>query len=155
MAAGHGQEKVQGLDRQAHKHAHGLMEKLHRHKPTSSQVVGFLTVVVGVGAVMVVLAVLTPVLLLLSPVLVPVGIVMALCTAGALLAGGFCIAAFSAVSWIYHYFKGRHPPGSEHFDSARYRVQDVADDMRRKAREFAGSALHSSGGSGSEAAPGA
>ncbi|KAI5083004.1 hypothetical protein GOP47_0002747 [Adiantum capillus-veneris] len=80
---------------------------------------------------------------------------MALCTAGALIAGGVAIAAVTAVSWVYKYVTGRHPDVSQQLDSTRFRIQDVANGMRCKACDLAGFASSYGGSAGTEAAPGA
>eukprot|EP00250_Pteridium_aquilinum_P022802 c25725_g1_i1 orf=80-544(-) len=153
--ASEAQEHAQAMARQAQEQAHGLLQKLQEHKPTSSQILGFLTFVAIAGLILflggLALSLLAPVLIFLSPVLVPVGFLLFFCTAGALVAGGFGVAVLSAVSWIYNYMKGRHPPGSDQVDHARDRIQDAAEQVRRKARDLA-SSLQSTA---AEAAPGA
>ncbi|KAI5083654.1 hypothetical protein GOP47_0003397 [Adiantum capillus-veneris] len=149
MAGAEAREKLQELERKMREQTRGMMDDLQQRKPTSSQVVRFVTFLVGMGVVVVALAVMAPVLLLLSPVLVPVGFLLALCTAGALITGSLFIAAVSAVSWVYKYLKGKHPAGSQQVDSARFRLQDTADEMRSKARDFAGSAFQPSSQGGS------
>lgn len=141
-------DHAQAVGRHAHEHAHGVLHKLQQHKPTGSQVVGFLTFLVAGGSLLFVgglaltgtvitLILLTPVFIFFSPVLVPAGFFLFLALAGTLTAGGFAIAAVSAISWLYKYFKGRHPPGSEQIDYARTRIQDTASHVREKARDFA------------------
>lgn len=52
------------------------------------------------------------------------------------------MAVVAAVSWIYRYFRGFHPPGSDRFDYARTRIADTAGHVKDYAREYGGY-LHS------------
>ncbi|KAM7490490.1 hypothetical protein LguiA_033411 [Lonicera macranthoides] len=78
----------------------------------------------------------TPVLVLFSPVLVPIGVVLSLVTAGFLFSGGCGVAAVAALSWIYNYVAGKHPPGADQLDYARTRIANKARDMRERAKEY-------------------
>ncbi|MCO5589268.1 hypothetical protein L7F22_043234 [Adiantum nelumboides] len=135
--------------RHAQENAHGFLHKLEQHKPTSSQVVGFLTLLttasillflggLAVAATVTTLVILTPLFIFFSPILVPAGFLLVLAFAATLTAGGFAIAAGSAIFWLYKYIKGRHPPGSDHVEYACARIHDTAAHMRGKARDLAG-----------------
>ncbi|KAK9102263.1 hypothetical protein Sjap_019517 [Stephania japonica] len=82
------------------------------------------------------LVVATPLLVIFSPVLVPGGLVMFFATTGFLFAGVFAVAALSALSWIYEYVTGRHPPGSDQLDYARTKMANKAKEMRERAKEY-------------------
>ncbi|XP_058074096.1 oleosin G-like [Magnolia sinica] len=124
-----------------------LPQKLSESPPNSHQVVKFITAAT-IGAVLLVLSgltltgtvislvVATPVLVLFSPILVPAGIVIFLVVTGFLFSGGFGVAALSALSWIYNYVSGKHPPGSDQLDYARMRLANKARDVKERAKEY-------------------
>lgn len=64
---------------------------------------------------------------------------------------GFGAAVVGGLSWMYKYFKGMHPPGSDRVDYARSRIYDTASHVKDYAREYGGY-LHSKV---KDAAPGA
>ncbi|CAK9162442.1 unnamed protein product [Ilex paraguariensis] len=82
------------------------------------------------------LIIATPVLVLFSPVLVPGGIVLFLVTTGFLFSGGCGVAALVALSWIYNYAAGKHPPGADQFDYARARIASKAREMKERAKDY-------------------
>lgn len=142
--------------------AQGMLQKIQEHSPTSSQVLGLFTLLTAGGillflggltvtGIVITLLLLTPVFILFSPILVPAGFVLFLCTGGILAAIAAGVTTISVISWIYNYFKGRHPPGAEQIDYARMRLQDTAEQMKHKARDITG-AIQSKV---QEAAPGA
>ncbi|RCV16418.1 hypothetical protein SEVIR_3G138300v4 [Setaria viridis] len=164
-------------DRQQHAHGHGerpghpppdspssatLLRRVQTHAPNSTQVVGFLTLLVS-GAVLLLLTGLTltgavvalvflgPIALLTSPIWVPVAVAAAVLAAVALSACGFAVAALAAGTWMYRYFTGRHPVGADRMDYARSRIADTASHVKDYAREYGGY-LH---GRSKDAAPGA
>ena len=158
-------------DRQHHVHAHGkrpdspsgtLLQRVQTHAPNSTQVVGFLALLVS-GAVLLLLTGLTltgavvalvflgPIALLTSPIWVPVAIAVTVLAAAALSACGFAVAALAAGTWMYRYFTGRHPVGADRVDNARSRIADTASHVKDYAREYGGY-LHSRS---KDAAPGA
>ncbi|KAH7440757.1 hypothetical protein KP509_03G009000 [Ceratopteris richardii] len=141
--------------RQTREQAEGIFEKLRKRSPASSQIVGFFALITTIGVafvlgglaiagIVITLLLLTPVFLFFSPILVPAGIILFLCVAGVLTAGGVGVTFLSVATWIYNYFKGRHPPGAEQIDLARRRAMEAAEAARQKAREL-----------GKAAAPGA
>ncbi|KAH9300285.1 hypothetical protein KI387_011868, partial [Taxus chinensis] len=132
---------------QAHQHVQGMMQKLQEKSPNAQQLLKLfgaialgatLTALAGLtfAGTVVTLACATPVLVFFSPILVPVGIVLFLTMAGFLSAGGFGVAAVSALSWIYNYLMGKHPPGSEQVDTARERIASKARDVKDRAKEY-------------------
>ncbi|OVA08477.1 Oleosin [Macleaya cordata] len=124
-----------------------VTQKLSEMAPSSRQTVKFLTAAT-IGAVMLVLSgltltgtvisliIVTPLLVLFSPILVPAGIVLFLTTTGFLFSGGMGVAALSALSWIYNYVAGKHPPGSDRVDYARMRLASKARDVKERAKEY-------------------
>ncbi|KAL6006033.1 hypothetical protein ACLOJK_040078 [Asimina triloba] len=82
------------------------------------------------------LVVATPLLLLFSPILVPAEILIFLVVSGFIFSGAFGVAAVSALSWIYNYVAGSHPPGSDQVDYARMRLPNKARDVKERAKEY-------------------
>lgn len=132
---------------QAHQHAQGMMQKIQEKTPNAQQMMKLIGAI-AVGGTLMVLAGLTfagtvvtlvcatPVLVFFSPILIPIGIVLFLTMAGFLSAGGFGVAALSALSWIYNYIMGKHPPGSDQVDYARQRIASKARDVKDRAKEY-------------------
>ncbi|PKU79432.1 oleosin 1-like [Dendrobium catenatum] len=126
-----------------------LLRWIQEHAPTSSQVVGFFSLVIS-AAILLILAGLTvsgatlglivfgPLLLITSPVWVPVGAVAFVLLAGAASAVGAAVAAAAVATWLYRYFTGRHPVGSDRIDFARSRIVDTASHVKDYAREYGG-----------------
>ncbi|XP_072994944.1 oleosin-like [Typha latifolia] len=126
-----------------------LLRRLQEHAPNSTQVVGFLTLVIS-GAILLLLTGLTitgtvmaliflgPILLLTSPIWVPVGTVAFVAVAGFLSMCGFGVAMLAGATWMYKYFTGRHPVGSDRVDYARSRIADTASHVKDYAREYGG-----------------
>ncbi|EES19991.1 hypothetical protein BDA96_09G256300 [Sorghum bicolor] len=166
-----------GDRQQQHAHGHGggehpaaadppssatLLRRVQTHAPNSTQVVGFLTLLVS-GAVLLLLTGLTltgavvalvflgPIALLTSPIWVPIAVALFVLTAAALSACGFVVAALAVGTWMYRYFTGRHPVGADRVDYARSRIADTASHVKDYAREYGGY-LHNRS---KDAAPGA
>ncbi|KAF6160888.1 hypothetical protein GIB67_041942 [Kingdonia uniflora] len=126
-----------------------FLQKLQGHAPNSTQMIGLLTLVVS-GAILLVLTGLTvtttilglifftPLIIISSPVWVPVGTVLFVMVAGFLSVSGLCVAALASMSWMYKYFKGKHPVGADRVDYARSRIADTASHMKDYAREYGG-----------------
>ncbi|KAF8389808.1 hypothetical protein HHK36_024327 [Tetracentron sinense] len=93
----------------------------------------------------------TPLIILSSPIWVPAGTVLFIAIAGFLSMSGFGVAVLAGMSWMYKYFRGWHPPGSDRVDYARTRIADTASHVKDYAREYGGY-LHSKV---KDAAPGA
>ncbi|KAK9288470.1 hypothetical protein L1049_016927 [Liquidambar formosana] len=141
-----------GQLQRAPKHTHtgsSFLHKLHDHAPNSTQLIGFLTLVIS-GAILLFLIGLTftatvlglifftPLILISSPLWVPVGTVLFIAIAGFLSICGFGAAVVAGLSWIYRYFKGFNPPGSDRVDYARSRIADTASHVKDYAREYGG-----------------
>lgn len=128
----------------ADRHA-GLLRRLHDHAPSSTQIIGFLALLVS-GAILLLFAGVTlaaavlglillyPVILLTSPIWVPAGAALVVAGGGLLLA----IAAAAGATWGYKYLRGRQPPGSERVDYARGRIADTAGQVKDYALEYGG-----------------
>lgn len=126
-----------------------LSRRLQDHAPNSTQVVGFLTLVVS-GAILLLLTGVTitgavmgliflaPILLLTSPIWVPVGFVLFVLVAGFLSTCGVGVAALAGATWMYKYFTGRHPVGSDRVDYARSRIADTASHVKDYAKGYGG-----------------
>ncbi|KAI5083710.1 hypothetical protein GOP47_0003453, partial [Adiantum capillus-veneris] len=145
-------DQARQMGEQTREHAHGLLHRLKEHSPGP---LGWLGIIVGGGILATItvisLIVLTPVFIFFSPILVPLGFVLFLCAAGLLTAGGAALATVTAISWVYKYFKGRHPPGAEQVDYAVRQLQETAEHVKHKARDLGGQIQSK----GQEAAPGA
>lgn len=128
---------------------HALLRQLHHRAPNSTQVVGLLTLVIS-GAIILLLTGVTltgtvaclvffgPIILLVSPIWFPVAAVIFMAIAGFLSVCGFGVAAAAGATWLYRYFSGRHPVGSDRVDYARSRIADTASQMKDYAREYGG-----------------
>ncbi|KAJ0985713.1 hypothetical protein J5N97_004069 [Dioscorea zingiberensis] len=126
-----------------------LLMRLHERAPNSAQVVGFLTLVVS-GGILLMLSGLTitglvmgliffaPLILVTSPLWVPAAVVFFLGAAAVLSTCGFGVAVLAVVTWLYRYFTGRHPLGSDRVDYARSRIADTATHVKDYAREYGG-----------------
>ncbi|CAL9049094.1 oleosin-like [Musa acuminata AAA Group] len=126
-----------------------LVRRLQEQAPNSTQVIGFLTFVVS-GAILLLLTGLTltgavmaliffgPIILLSSPIWVPAVFVMFVATVVVLSACGLGVAVLAGTSWLYRYFMGRHPMGSDRVDYARSRIADTATHVKDYAREYSG-----------------
>ncbi|MFQ6642859.1 hypothetical protein Gotur_018314 [Gossypium turneri] len=124
-----------------------MAQKLYDSAPSSRQVAKFLTAST-LGATLlflsgltltgtvIALIIATPLMVIFSPVLVPAGITIFLVTTGFLFSGGCGVAALTALSWIYNYVQGKHPPGADQLDYARNKLASTARDMTEKAKEY-------------------
>ncbi|XP_059664046.1 oleosin G-like [Cornus florida] len=139
-----------------------FLRKLHEHAPNSTQLLGFLTLIISGGilllltgltitAVVMGMIFFTPLIVILSPIWVPVATILFFAIAGFLSVCGFAVSAVAGLSWMYRYFRGFHPPGSDRVDYARSRIADTASHVKDYAREYGGY-LHSKV---KDAAPGA
>ncbi|KAF3792344.1 Oleosin [Nymphaea thermarum] len=126
-----------------------MLSKLQGQAPNSTQFISFLALVISGGilllltgltltATVLALIVFTPLLLLTSPIWVPAGTLFLFAMAGFLALCGFGVAALGGGTWMYKYFRGRHPPGSDRADYARSRIADTASHFRDYAREYGG-----------------
>ncbi|GAB4854349.1 hypothetical protein Ancab_022935 [Ancistrocladus abbreviatus] len=118
-----------------------LTQKFYQSAPDSRQTVKFLTATT-IGTVFLLLSgltltgtvigliVATPVLVIFSPILVPAAVTIFLVGSGFLFSGGCGVAALSAVSWIYSYVAGKHPPGANQLDKAGEKIASTAKDVK-------------------------
>lgn len=119
---------------------------LHRFPPqTSTRSIGLLTLAISGGALLLLvgltvtgtllgLILFAPLILILSPIWVPtcalLFVTVSLC--------GLAVAALASLSWLYRYFRGSHPPGSDQADYARMRIYDTARSVKDYARDYGG-----------------
>ncbi|KAL4398499.1 hypothetical protein HN51_003116 [Arachis hypogaea] len=128
---------------------HAFLRRLQDHTPNSTQLAGLLTLLIT-GSILLLLTGLTvtgtiiamiffsPLIIISSPIWVPIGTLFLLITAAFLSMCGFGIVLVAAVSWMYRYFRGMHPPGSDRVDYARIRIYDTATHVKDYAREYGG-----------------
>ncbi|KAL3696253.1 hypothetical protein R1sor_010329 [Riccia sorocarpa] len=127
--------------------AQHMKERLQEQAPNQRQLIGAVTIVTIIvllttigglltGGLAIGAAVLTPVLIFFSPVLVPLATVLFMGVAGLLSATGFTLAGFSSLRWLYHYFKGHHPVGSDKVDAAKNRIVDTASHLKERASVY-------------------
>ncbi|KZV39399.1 oleosin 1-like [Dorcoceras hygrometricum] len=139
-----------------------FIQKLRQHAPNSTQLVGLATLVISGGILLLLtgltltvtvlgLIFFTPMILISCPIWFPLGTLLFIAVAGFLSFFGFGVAAAAAASWLYRYFRGFNPPGSDRVDYARTRIADTASHVKDCAREYGGY-LH---GKVKDAAPGA
>ncbi|KAL9334980.1 hypothetical protein Peur_072161 [Populus x canadensis] len=127
-----------------------FLRKLQVHiGSNSSQLVGLLTLIIS-GSILLLLTVitvtgsvlgltlLTPLIIISSPIWIPIGIVLFFVVAGFLSFCGFGLAVVAGLSWVYKYFRGLNPPGSDQVDYARNRIYDTASHVKDYAREYGG-----------------
>ncbi|OMO66890.1 Oleosin [Corchorus capsularis] len=123
-----------------------ITQKLYESAPSSRQAAKFVTATTLGGALLflsgltltgtvIALIMATPLMVLFSPVLVPAGIAIFLVVSGFLFSGGCGVAAISAVSWIYNYVQGKHPPGADQLDYARHKLREYGQYVQQKAQE--------------------
>ncbi|XP_010262686.1 PREDICTED: oleosin 1-like [Nelumbo nucifera] len=126
-----------------------FLRRLQDHAPNSTQLVGFLTLVISGGILLLLtgltltatvlgLIFFTPLIVISSPIWVPAGTILFVSIAGLLSMCGFGVAVLAGASWLYKYFRGWHPPGSDRVDYARSRIADTANHMKDYAREYGG-----------------
>ncbi|OIT02865.1 PREDICTED: oleosin 16.4 kDa-like [Nicotiana attenuata] len=93
-----------------------FLRKLQQHVPNSTQLMGFLTLVISGGilllltgltltAIILGLIFFTPLILVSSPIWVPIGTLLFIAVSGFLSVFGFGASTFAAISWAYRYFK--------------------------------------------------
>lgn len=126
-----------------------FLRKLQDHAPNSTQLAGLFTLLVT-GSILLLLTGLTvagtvlaliffsPLIILSSPIWVPAGTLLFLFVAGFLSMCGFGVVVVAVLSWMYRYFRGLHPPGSDRVDYARNRIYDTASHVKDYAREYGG-----------------
>ncbi|KAG2255263.1 hypothetical protein Bca4012_092096 [Brassica carinata] len=75
-----------------------------------------------------------PIIIISSPIWIP----LFLLVTGFLSVAGFLFSTAAVMSWMYRYFKGMHPVGSEQVDYARSRIYDTAAHVK----DYAGVYFH-------------
>ncbi|ESW27146.1 hypothetical protein PHAVU_003G177800 [Phaseolus vulgaris] len=126
-----------------------FLRKLQDRAPNSAHLGGILTLLVTASVFLLLagltltgavlgLIFFTPLIIVSSPVWVPASILLFVITAGFFSACGFVVALVAALSWMYRYFRGLHPPGSDQVDYARSRIYDTASHVKDCAREYGG-----------------
>ncbi|XP_058009920.1 oleosin-like [Hevea brasiliensis] len=126
-----------------------FLRKLLAHAPKSTQLVGFLTLLIS-GSILLILSGITitvavlsliffaPLIIISSPIWLPVGIFLFLSIAGFLSICEVAVAVVGGLFWMYRYYRGMSPPGSDRFDYARSRIYDTASHVKDYAREYGG-----------------
>ncbi|KAJ6976375.1 oleosin 1 [Populus alba x Populus x berolinensis] len=127
-----------------------FLRKLQLHiGSNSSQLVGLLTLIIS-GSVLLLLTgitvtgsvlgltLLTPFDHHFKPHMDPYGHSPLLCCCWALIFLRFGLAVVAGLSWVYKYFRGLNPPGSDQVDYARNRIYDTASHVKDYAREYGG-----------------
>ncbi|KAK9080361.1 hypothetical protein SSX86_000119 [Deinandra increscens subsp. villosa] len=126
-----------------------FLQSLRRHSPNSTQLMGLMTLLIS-GAILLLLTGVTitvavigliffaPIIIFTSPIWVPIGTLLFVVVAGFVSVCGSGLAAVGSVYWLYKYFKGLHPVGSERVDYARSRIADTASHVKDYAREYGG-----------------
>ncbi|XP_024526760.1 oleosin 16 kDa [Selaginella moellendorffii] len=103
--------------------------------PRATKALGILAALALAGTVITVTVVgfiiASPFLLFFSPVLVPLGTLFVIGT------GMFAVFC-SAVSWLYQYMRGGHPPGSDKIDTVRRRIAESAHHLSEKTQGTGG-----------------
>ena len=116
-----------------------VFQRLKKHSPGP---VGWVLLIGLVGTLAVVSAIaltlLAPVFLFFSPILVPMGIVLFLCAAGIVTAGGTGLAALLSALWFYRYYQGKHPRGSDKLEHVFERVHEIAEQLEHKGKDVVG-----------------
>ncbi|XVE64089.1 hypothetical protein DITRI_Ditri07aG0073100 [Diplodiscus trichospermus] len=126
-----------------------FLRKIQAHAPNSTQLLGFSTLFVSASILLILTGVTVsaallgfilfmPLILISSPLWFPVGSVLFVTIAGFLSACGLGVLAVAGLSWMYRYFRGMHPPGSDRMDYARSRIYDTANHVKDYAMEYGG-----------------
>uniref|UniRef100_A0A5B7BHB8 Putative oleosin 1 n=1 Tax=Davidia involucrata TaxID=16924 RepID=A0A5B7BHB8_DAVIN len=145
-ASGQTQRPTRPTTTTTNNHRSAFLHKLNEHAPNSTQLIGFLTLVISGGilllftgltltATVLGLIFFTPLMVISSPMWVPAATILFFAIAGFFSTCGFVVAG---LSWMYRYFKGFHPPGSDRVDYARSRIANTASHVKDYAREYGG-----------------
>ncbi|PSR95728.1 Oleosin Bn-III like [Actinidia chinensis var. chinensis] len=130
-------------------HGSTFLRRFHSHAQNPSQLLGLLTLIISGGILLFLTGVtvtatvlglifFSPILLISSPIWLPAAAVFFVAATGFLSMFGFGVVVVSALSWIYRYFRGFHPPGSDRVDYARSRIADTATHVKDYARDYGG-----------------
>nr|AGG78357.1 oleosin-2 [Cosmarium turpinii] len=93
------------------------------------------TVVIGGGALLIIGV---PLFLLFSPILVPGGIIATIVGGGFLTFLAFTAAAIGGAWWLWNYFTGKQPTGTETVEGAKGRVKGMVGYGQQKASDMMG-----------------
>ncbi|XWS50689.1 hypothetical protein CRYUN_Cryun12cG0108000 [Craigia yunnanensis] len=126
-----------------------FLRKIQAHAPNSTQLLGFLTLFISASILLILTGLsvtsailgficFMPLILISSPIWFPLGTVLFVAIAGFLSACGFVVVAVAGLSWIFRYYRGMHPPGSDRIDYARSRIYDTASHVKDYAMEYGG-----------------
>ncbi|KAK8587189.1 hypothetical protein V6N13_086192 [Hibiscus sabdariffa] len=127
-----------------------FLQKIQSHAPNTTHLLGFLILFFVSASILLLLTGITltatifgfiffmPLIVLSSPVWFPICAMLFLAAAVILSACGFGVAMVAGSTWIYRYFRGMHPPGSDRVDSARTRIYDTASHVKDYAIEYGG-----------------
>ncbi|XP_047319085.1 oleosin G [Impatiens glandulifera] len=121
----------------------------NNRRPSSAQAVGLMALSISGGILLLltgitmtatVLAIIlfSPFLFITSPIWVPFAALTFFVVAGFLSMFGFGVVAVAALAWVYRYYRGFNPPGSDRIDYARSRIADTATHVKDYAREYGG-----------------
>ncbi|CAI0547840.1 unnamed protein product [Linum tenue] len=117
--------------------------------PTSTQLIGFLTLLISgtfllfFTGITITIGILTllffaPLVIISSPIWIPIGTLLFILVSGSLMLSSCLVAFVAGSSWMYSYFRGMHPPGSDQVDHARSRIVDTATHVKDCAKEYGG-----------------
>ncbi|CAL1405544.1 unnamed protein product [Linum trigynum] len=108
--------------------------------PTSTQLTGtFLLFFTGITITNIgILSLLffAPLVIISSPIWIPIGTLLFVLVSGSLMLSSCFVAFVAGSSWMYSYFRGMHPPGSDQVDHARSRIVDTATHVKDCAKEY-------------------
>ncbi|KAK8314480.1 hypothetical protein V6Z11_D01G173400 [Gossypium hirsutum] len=118
------------------------LQKILSHAPNTTPLLAFLFIFFVSALTLLILTALalsvtvlgfiffTPLVLFTSPIWLPGCTLLFLTAAGFLLACGFGGAVAAGSTWMFRYFWGMHPPGSNRVGSARTRIYDTASHVK-------------------------
>ncbi|KAE8736479.1 protein FON2 SPARE1-like [Hibiscus syriacus] len=122
-----------------------FLQRIQAHAPNSAQLPLFVTasiLLIFTGVTVTVASLgfilLMPLILISSPIWFPVGSVLLIVSAGFFSACGFGVLSVAGLCWMFRYFRGMHPPGSDRVDYARSRIYDTASHVKDYAIEYGG-----------------
>ena len=112
-----------------------FLRKIKDHAPTLLISGSILLLLTGLTVTATVLCIIffSPLILYTSPIWFPIGAFLFVVTAGFMSLCGFGVALVAGLSWIYRYFCGMHPPGSDRFDCGRSWIYDTASHVKNYA----------------------
>ena len=114
-----------------------FLRKIKDHAPTLLISGSILLLLTGLTVTATVLCIIffSPLILFTSPIWFPIGAFLFVVAAGFMSLCGFGVALVAGLSWIYRYFRGMHPPGSDRFDYGRSSIYDTASHVKDYATQ--------------------